>query len=391
MHSVAGKSGDVILVHTNITNWTAATASLGAVQSVAGKVGAVTLVHGDITDWTAATASLVPTSANIISGLGYTPYDAANPSNYQTASQVSATLGNYVPLSQRAAVNGVATLDGTGIVPTMQLPGAVTGTLTYMGGWNACTNTPAGLRGAGWRRAASRRQLLSGQRQGLPRRIDGMTTWTAGDWISSNGTIWQRVQNSTSPYLPLTGGNLSGTVTGPVFALTNSDTIRGPTTTPDIAPFQIEDASGNLAVSLDTTNTLNGYGLNFSTAALASATVTGTATLGTTAATVLSVAGDTVSAMSTQPDLVTIEAQDATGNIISGYSSDGYLNVVGIKATQGIQIAGSVLGEINARLRCARHAQRPLQMPPAMRWRASATPPRQAPHSPSRAMPATSP
>ena len=159
VHTVAGKTGDVILIHTDITDWTAATASLGAVQSVAGKIGAVTLVHTDITDWSAATVSFLTsavttfnarigavtlTSGDVTTALGYTPYDAANPAGYATASQ----LASYVPLSQRAALNGVATLDATGVVPTLQLPGAVTGTLSYKGGWNASTNTPVMASGA---------------------------------------------------------------------------------------------------------------------------------------------------------------------------------------------------------------------------------------------------
>ena len=154
MHSVAGKAGDVILIHTDITDWTAATVSFltSAVTTFNARIGAVTLTGGDVT-----------------TALGYTPYDtanpahyqtdtqlaaavaplypSANPANYQTASQVGSTVSGavaaYVPLSQRAAANGVATLDGTGVVPTAQLPGAATGTLSYKGGWNASTNTPA--------------------------------------------------------------------------------------------------------------------------------------------------------------------------------------------------------------------------------------------------------
>ena len=53
--------------------------------------------------------------------------------------------------------------------------------------------------------------------------IDGITTWVAGDWISSNGTIWQRVQNSTSPYLPLTGGTASGQIAAPSFGAGAND------------------------------------------------------------------------------------------------------------------------------------------------------------------------
>ena len=192
VHTVAGKTGDVILIHTDITDWSAATVSFltSAVTTFNARIGAVTLTSGDVT-----------------TALGYTPYDAANPAGYATASQ----LASYVPLSQRAALNGVATLDATGVVPTLQLPGAVTGTLSYKGGWNASTNTPVMATGAlagGVLQAAGNYYLVSVG--ATTAAIDGVTTWVAGDWISSNGTIWQRVQNSTSPYLPLTGGTTSG-------------------------------------------------------------------------------------------------------------------------------------------------------------------------------------
>lgn len=132
----------------------------------------------------------------------------------QTTATTNFVNATFVPLSQKAAASGVATLDATGKIPTGQLPGATTGTLSYKGGWNATTNTPTMASGA----------LAGGVLQpignyyvvtvsGTTAAIDGVTTWVAGDWISSNGTIWQRVQNSTSPYLPLTGGVLSGALT----------------------------------------------------------------------------------------------------------------------------------------------------------------------------------
>ena len=266
VHSVAGKAGDVILIHTDITDWTAATASLGAVQSVAGRIGAVILSHTDITDWASATSALVPSSGNIIAGLGYMPYDAANPANYQTDVQVSATVtasvANYVPLGQRAAANGVATLDATGVVPTLQLPGAVTGTLTYLGGWNASTNTPVLASGAlsgGVLQAAGRYYLVTVG--ATTAAIDGTTTWVAGDWISSNGTVWQRVQNSTSPYLPIAGGTVGpGALNTSLLNLASSDLTKALTITPqDDLPADIcvVDEFGNVGMVINPNGSLD--------------------------------------------------------------------------------------------------------------------------------------
>ena len=48
-----------------------------------------------------------------------------------------------VPLG---AANGVATLDSGGKVPVSQLPSSV---VTYLGTWNAATNTPTLVNGTG--------------------------------------------------------------------------------------------------------------------------------------------------------------------------------------------------------------------------------------------------
>jgi len=223
----------------------------GAVSSVAGKTGVVTLTHTDITDWTSATATFLTTAVtsfntrggavsltggDVTTALGYTPYNTTNPSNYQTGTQVSsavsASVANYVPLSQRAKANGVATLDASGVIPTSQLPGTVTGTLNYRGGWNAATNTPAATSGAhmgGIVQAAGNYWVVTVA--ATTAAIDGITTWTAGDWISSNGTTWEKVQTSTSPYLPLTGGAVSGSTTfGATIGVTGAATLSGNTT-----------------------------------------------------------------------------------------------------------------------------------------------------------------
>jgi hypothetical protein len=55
-------------------------------------------------------------------------------------------LDLYIPLTQKGANNGVATLDAGGKVPVSQLPSAV---MTYEGVWNASTNTPELADGTG--------------------------------------------------------------------------------------------------------------------------------------------------------------------------------------------------------------------------------------------------
>jgi hypothetical protein len=154
-----------------------------------------------VSSFNARTGSVTLASVDVTTALAYAPYDAANPAGYQTATQLAA----YVPLTARGTANGVATLDPAGRVPTAQLPASSTGTLNYKGGWNAATNTPAMTNGAqvGGVLAPNGDYYLVtvGATTGA---IDGTTTWVAGDWISSNGAVWARVQNTTSPLISAT-------------------------------------------------------------------------------------------------------------------------------------------------------------------------------------------
>ncbi len=66
---------------------------------------------------TAASNGTALTSGNVVTALGYTPYDAANPSNYQTATQVSdaiAAAAYVLPTASVTTLGGVK-IDGTSI------------------------------------------------------------------------------------------------------------------------------------------------------------------------------------------------------------------------------------------------------------------------------------
>jgi hypothetical protein len=75
------------------------------------------------------------TSGNVTTALGYTPYNSTNPSGYIssiTSSNVTTALG-YTPENpaNRGTANGYATLDGSGLVPSTQLPSYVDDVLEY--------------------------------------------------------------------------------------------------------------------------------------------------------------------------------------------------------------------------------------------------------------------
>jgi len=80
------------------TKWTAGTPA-GPVTSFNTRTGAVTLSPGDVTG-----------------ALGYTPYNSGNPSNYQTGTQVTNTVNNYVALAG-SVMNGLLTLSGNPSAP----------------------------------------------------------------------------------------------------------------------------------------------------------------------------------------------------------------------------------------------------------------------------------
>lgn len=87
--------------------------------------------------------------------------------------------------------NGFATLDATGKVPMSQLDVAVLGGLNYKGTWNASTNSPAiptaAIGNKGWYYKVSTAGTTT---------IDGQNDWGVGDWIVSNGTAWDKIDNS---------------------------------------------------------------------------------------------------------------------------------------------------------------------------------------------------
>jgi hypothetical protein len=91
-----------------------------------------------------------------------------------------------VPLG---AANGVATLDALGKVPLSQLPASV---VTYLGTWNAATNTPTLANGTG-----DTGDLYICNVAGTVNFGAGPITFSVGDWVIYSGTTWERSAGST--------------------------------------------------------------------------------------------------------------------------------------------------------------------------------------------------
>lgn len=108
-------------------------------------------------------------------------------------SRVVGVESNKQEKSEKGQSNGYAGLDINAKVPTSQLPDSVLGALEYKQPWNANTNTPtipaASSANRGWYYKVS----VAGTTN-----IDGITDWGLGDWIISNGTTWDKLDNSDS-------------------------------------------------------------------------------------------------------------------------------------------------------------------------------------------------
>lgn len=99
----------------------------------------------------------------------------------------------------KGVANGVASLDATGKVPSAQLPAGLTGGLNYQGTWNASTNTPtipvAASGNNGWYYKVATAGTTN---------IGGVTDWQIGDWVISNGTSWDKIDNTEDTTLAST-------------------------------------------------------------------------------------------------------------------------------------------------------------------------------------------
>lgn len=85
------------------------------------------------------------------------------------------------------------------------------GALNYKGTWNASTNTPALASGVGTK-GDYYVVSVAGSTS-----LDGVNTWSIGDWVAFNGTAWQRVDGGVegpafSAYQSVAQTGLSSTV-----------------------------------------------------------------------------------------------------------------------------------------------------------------------------------
>ena len=147
--------------------------------------------------------------------------ETADIANLQVqVNQNTSDIENKIDSSEKAAINGVATLDATGKVPASQIEFT---SESYKGSWNANTNTPIVSSGAG-ENGDYYIVSVAGSTT-----IDGVSVWEPGDTIIFNGglSVWEKVLGTKTPLEILTIVEKTNNATGFSFAggTTTSKTI----------------------------------------------------------------------------------------------------------------------------------------------------------------------
>lgn len=163
----------------------ASTSNTGTVTSVAVAVPTGFSVTGAIT--TSGTITITHATGY----QGFTTVQSDKLAGIATGAQVNPNMALYQTVAQKGVANGYADLGSDGKIPTSRLPDAVLGALNYQTSWNAATNTPpipaAIPANKGWYYIVSTAGTTS---------IDGIAEWDDGDWIVSDGTVWQKIDNT---------------------------------------------------------------------------------------------------------------------------------------------------------------------------------------------------
>jgi hypothetical protein len=161
----------------------------------------------------------------------------ADPTNAQDVMTKNYADTTYIKLTEKGAVNGVATLDGAGKVPVTQLPNSV---MEYKGSWNATTNTPTLADGTGNAGDVYRVSVAGTQNLG-----SGNITFNVGDFVIYSGSVWERS--------PMASGVVSVNGQTGIVVLDSDDIAEG-TTNLYFTDERSQDAVGNILANSTTVN-----------------------------------------------------------------------------------------------------------------------------------------
>jgi len=197
------------------------------------RAGAVTLAGSDVT-----------------TALGFTPYNATNPSAYISANQTITATGDatgsgttsialtlasvgsagtyskvttdakgrvisgtaivssdvttalgFTPenAANKGIANGYASLDSTGKLTSAQIPASLIGAVVYQGTWNATTNIPALVSSTGTKGYYYKVSVAG------TTAIDGNSQWVIGDTIIFDGSVWDKIDGNAVEVISVAG------------------------------------------------------------------------------------------------------------------------------------------------------------------------------------------
>ena len=160
---------------------------------------------GDVLTYMGNNLKFIPSSGtgNVISVNGLTGVVSLAPVNIGLGNvNNTSDLNKPVSIPMQNALNNklnlsdigtlVPSLGGDGTVPLSQLPGSFTTGLIWKGAWNVALNIPAIPAASPGNNSWYYKVSIPGNSN-----ITGTTvSWQIGDWLISNGTSWERIQNS---------------------------------------------------------------------------------------------------------------------------------------------------------------------------------------------------
>jgi len=243
-----------------------------------------------------------------------------------------------VPLG---AANGVATLDSGGKVPVSQLPSSV---VTYLGTWNAATNTPTLTNGVG-----DAGDMYICNVAGTVNFGAGPVVFAVGDWVLYGSGTWQKSSGQNG-----TVTSVGASITGGAIGITGS-----PITTAGTLAFTFAGTSGqyvNGAGNLTTFPTLiTSIGLSMPSAfSVANSPLTANGSINVTGAGTTLQFIDGTGALQTFPSLTGyIPYTGATSSIDLNNQSVVNISHLGINTTTVPTILFRAVGDNNSSSRIA--------------------------------------
>ena len=139
---------------------------------------------GTITD-IATTAPITGGPINSIGTIGIT--QASLSTDGYLSSADFTTFNNKQSTSEKGAASGYAPLDANQKVPSANLPDSIVGAVSYQGTWDAQNNNPA------------LPNPTTVQGHYYVTEVPGTylsNAYSIGDWVISNGTVWEKVDNT---------------------------------------------------------------------------------------------------------------------------------------------------------------------------------------------------